>query len=54
MPVEMDQINSDFPATDVVLVIGANDVVNPAAKDDPGSPKIIIVFYQTKFLKLSR
>ena len=35
---EMDEINSDFPATDVVLVIGANDVVNPAAKDDPGSP----------------
>ena len=35
---EMDEINSDFPATDVVLVIGANDVVNPAAKDDPNSP----------------
>ncbi|MBF7686657.1 NAD(P)(+) transhydrogenase (Re/Si-specific) subunit beta [Acinetobacter rathckeae] len=35
---EMDEINSDFPATDVVLVIGANDVVNPAAKDNPGSP----------------
>ena len=35
---EMDEINSDFPATDVVLVIGANDVVNPAAKDDPTSP----------------
>ena len=35
---EMDEINSDFPATDVVLVIGANDVVNPAAKDDPSSP----------------
>lgn len=35
---EMDEINADFPATDVVLVIGANDVVNPAAKDDPGSP----------------
>lgn len=35
---EMDEINADFPATDVVLVIGANDVVNPAAKDDPSSP----------------
>ena len=35
---EMDEINSDFPATDVVLVIGANDVVNPAAKDNPASP----------------
>jgi hypothetical protein len=31
---EMDEINSDFAATDVVLVIGANDVVNPAAKDE--------------------
>ncbi|HNI37840.1 MAG TPA: NAD(P)(+) transhydrogenase (Re/Si-specific) subunit beta [Pseudomonadales bacterium] len=35
---EMDEINSDFPSTDVVLVIGANDVVNPAAKTDPSSP----------------
>ncbi len=35
---EMDEINSDFPSTDVVLVIGANDVVNPAAKTDPTSP----------------
>jgi H+-translocating NAD(P) transhydrogenase subunit beta len=35
---EMDEINQDFPATDVVLVIGANDIVNPAAEDDPGSP----------------
>jgi NAD(P) transhydrogenase subunit beta len=34
---EMDEINSDFPTTDVVLVLGANDVVNPAAKT-PGSP----------------
>ena len=35
---EMDEINPDFPSTDVVLVIGANDTVNPAAEDDPGSP----------------
>ncbi|GAB47906.1 Re/Si-specific NAD(P)(+) transhydrogenase subunit beta [Mobilicoccus pelagius] len=35
---EMDEINDDFPSTDVVLVIGANDTVNPAAQDDPGSP----------------
>ena len=35
---EMDEINDDFPETDVVLVIGANDTVNPAALDDPTSP----------------
>jgi NAD(P) transhydrogenase subunit beta len=35
---EMDEINEDFPDTDVVLVIGANDTVNPAAAEDPGSP----------------
>jgi NAD(P) transhydrogenase subunit beta len=35
---EMDEINEDFPKTDVVLVIGANDIVNPAAEDDPNSP----------------
>ncbi|MDP3894443.1 Re/Si-specific NAD(P)(+) transhydrogenase subunit beta [Nocardioides sp.] len=35
---EMDEINDDFGATDVVLVIGANDTVNPAAMDEPGSP----------------
>ena len=35
---EMDEINSDFASTDVVLVIGANDVVNPSAKDDTTSP----------------
>ncbi len=35
---EMDEINEDFPETDVVLVIGANDTVNPAANEDPSSP----------------
>jgi NAD(P) transhydrogenase subunit beta len=35
---EMDQINPDFPNTDVALVIGANDVTNPAARSEPGSP----------------
>lgn len=35
---EMDEINDDFPETDIVLVIGANDTVNPAAMDDPNSP----------------
>ncbi|WP_402469157.1 Re/Si-specific NAD(P)(+) transhydrogenase subunit beta [Isoptericola aurantiacus] len=34
----MDEINGDFATTDVVLVIGANDTVNPAAQEDPGSP----------------
>jgi NAD(P) transhydrogenase subunit beta len=36
--VEMDVINPEFPRTDVVIVLGANDVVNPQAKNDPSSP----------------
>ena len=35
---EMDEINDDFPDTDMVIILGANDIVNPAAQDDPNSP----------------
>jgi NAD(P) transhydrogenase subunit beta len=35
---EMDEVNDDFPDTDVAMVIGANDIVNPAAQEDPSSP----------------
>ncbi|MEM8750132.1 MAG: NAD(P)(+) transhydrogenase (Re/Si-specific) subunit beta [Pseudomonadota bacterium] len=35
---EMDEINEDFPETDVVMVVGSNDIVNPSAQDDPNSP----------------
>src|SRR5256885_16925225 len=36
--IEMEEINEDFPKTDVVIVIGANDIVNPGALDAPSSP----------------
>tara|TARA_B110000003_G_C16606352_1_gene517682 strand:- start:193 stop:1629 length:1437 start_codon:yes stop_codon:yes gene_type:complete len=36
--IEMDEINDDFPDTDIAIVIGSNDIVNPAAQDDPNSP----------------
>jgi len=48
---EMDEINPDMPNVDVAVVIGANDVVNPASEDDPGSPIYgmpIIKAYQAK------
>ena len=35
---EMDEINDDFPDTDLVIIVGANDIVNPAAQEDPNSP----------------
>ena len=35
---EMDEVNDDFPNTDVVIILGANDIVNPAAQEDPNSP----------------
>jgi NAD(P) transhydrogenase subunit beta len=35
---EMDEINDDLPETDVVMVVGSNDIVNPAAQEDPNSP----------------
>ena len=35
---EMDEINDDFPNADIVIILGANDIVNPAAQEDPNSP----------------
>ena len=49
---EMDEINDDFPDTDVVMILGANDIVNPAAQEDPNSPIAECLFW--KFGKLNR
>jgi H+-translocating NAD(P) transhydrogenase subunit beta len=55
---EMDQINGEFPSTDVVLVVGANDITNPAARSDPGSPiygmPILNVDYAAQIIVLKR
>ena len=55
---EMDEINEDFPDTDVVLVIGANDIVNPSAEDDPSSPiygmPVLQVWHAARAVMLKR
>ncbi len=55
---EMDEINADFSDTDVVLVIGANDTVNPSAQDDPASPiagmPVLEVWKATKVIVMKR
>ena len=55
---ELEQINADFPNTDVAIVIGANDVVNPDARDNPGSPiagmPILNVDYARSVIVLKR
>ncbi|MCP2729370.1 Re/Si-specific NAD(P)(+) transhydrogenase subunit beta [Limnofasciculus baicalensis] len=55
---EMDEINEDFPKTDVVLVIGANDTVNPSAMEDPASPiagmPVLEVWKATKVIVMKR
>jgi NAD(P) transhydrogenase subunit beta len=55
---EMDEINEDFPKTDVVMVIGANDIVNPSAEDDPSSPiygmPVLQVWKAAKVVMLKR
>ena len=55
---EMDEINEDFTQTDVVLVIGANDTVNPSALDDPNSPiagmPVLEVWHATQVIVMKR
>ena len=50
---EMDEINDDFPNTDVAMVIGANDIVNPAAEEDPNSPIAGMPVLQVRKAKVS-
>jgi NAD(P) transhydrogenase subunit beta len=55
---EMDEINDDLASTDIVLVIGANDTVNPAALEDPGSPiagmPVLEVWHATQVIVFKR
>jgi len=55
---EMEEVNDDLPETDVVLVIGANDIVNPGAQEDPASPiygmPIIEVWNAAKVIVMKR
>ncbi len=55
---EMDEVNDDFAGTDVVLVIGANDTVNPAAAEDPTSPiagmPVLTVWHATDVVVFKR
>jgi len=54
----MDEINEDFPSTDVVMIIGANDIVNPTAQEDPSSPiygmPVLEVWNAAKVIMLKR
>ena len=47
----MDEINGDFPDTDVVLILGGNDIVNPGAEDDPSSPIAGMPVLQVSFVR---
>ena len=55
---EMEEINDDLGDTDIVLVVGANDIVNPGAQDDPGSPiygmPVIEVWNATNVIVMKR
>ncbi len=54
---EMDEINDDFPSTDVTIVIGSNDIVNPAAQEDPNSPIAgmpVLEVWKSKYVIISK